>query len=500
MDWDTTVSALICCNLPEDEFTSATIKRRLLAEDARRNENNGSKQQALVAKTKSSVNKRNQKQGKYSEGARNYKKNDQIKKNTQRNNLICYNCQEKGHIGRFCPEKKNAKANEDSQVVNMSARCNAVAIGSDSWIIDSGATHHMTPNESYFLTISKSVAAENITLANGRATPSTGKGTVRAKIINNNNVFSFQEFEARDTLLVPKINHGILSVRALTENKMEIIFNKEGCFIYNKDGKLVIKAEKKGQLYVVDAKPSTKAKLNLLSCQNNQAKPIDLWHRRMMHTSKTKIVEMAKTESVLGLNIEEGDLTPCDSCLTGKSTRQTFSKNQCEHDTKLKTEILELVHADLMGPVDIPSWGGSKYLLTITDDASRYIFVRFLKKKGDVLGEIKKWKVEVEKQTGQQLKRIRTDNGLEFCSKNWMDFCNSEGIRHEKTMIYTPQQNGVAERLNRTLLDLVRAGIQENNLPKNSWAELTAIAAYIRNRTTNTHNKKKTPYELWVGR
>lgn len=104
--------------------------------------------------------------------------------------------------------------------------------------------------------------AENITLVDERVTPSTGKGTVKAKIIIN--VFSFQEFEARDTLLVPKINHGILSVRALTENKMEIIFNKEGCFIYNRDGKLMVKAEKKGQLYVVDAKPSAKVKFVIL--------------------------------------------------------------------------------------------------------------------------------------------------------------------------------------------------------------------------------------------
>lgn len=104
----------------------------------------------MVTKAKSSINNKIQKQGKYSEGARNYKKNDQVKKNMQKSNFICYNCQEKGYIAKFCPEKKNFKANEDSQVVNMSARRNSVVISSDSWIIDSGATHHMTPNESYF--------------------------------------------------------------------------------------------------------------------------------------------------------------------------------------------------------------------------------------------------------------------------------------------------------------------------------------------------------------
>ncbi|UYV64518.1 hypothetical protein LAZ67_3001075 [Cordylochernes scorpioides] len=107
---------------------------------------------------------------------------------------------------------------------------------------------------------------------------------------------------------------------------------------------------------------------------------------------------------------------------------------------------------------------------------------------------------EAENQTEFSLKRIRTDNGLEFCSSPWDIFTKAHGIVHERTMVYTPEQNGVAERMNRTLLNLVRSTVNSCNLPTASWAELTNTAAYLRNRVTNRHNEEKTPFELWFGK
>ena len=132
-----------------------------------------------------------------------------------------------------------------------------------------------------------------------------------------------------------------------------------------------------------------------------------------MHINKQRIITMVKTEAVNGLDCDISEPTPCNSCLIGKSKRQPFPKLTKD----LKTEVLELVHADVMGPLDVKSWGGCRYILTIIDDASRFIKVCFLKAKSDVLGEFKKWKIQAEKQTGELLKRVRTDNGLEFCSK-----------------------------------------------------------------------------------
>ncbi|UYV72019.1 hypothetical protein LAZ67_9001568 [Cordylochernes scorpioides] len=107
---------------------------------------------------------------------------------------------------------------------------------------------------------------------------------------------------------------------------------------------------------------------------------------------------------------------------------------------------------------------------------------------------------EAENQTGFSLKRIRTDKELEFCSSPWDIFTKAHGIVHERTMVYTPEQNGVAERMNRTLLNLVRSTVNSCNLPTASWAELTNTAAYLRNRVTNRHNEEKTPFELWFGK
>ncbi|UYV76936.1 K02A2.6-like, partial [Cordylochernes scorpioides] len=165
-----------------------------------------------------------------------------------------------------------------------------------------------------------------------------------------------------------------------------------------------------------------------------------------------------------------------------------------------ETQTLALVHCDLMGPFNIESWGGSRFVLTIIDDASRYTRVYFLKRKGDTLEKFKEWMKEAENQTGFSLKRIRTDNGLEFCSSPWDIFTKAHGIVHERTMVYTPEQNGVAERMNRTLLNLVRSTVNSCNLPTASWAELTNTAAYLRNRVTNRNNEEKTPFELWFGK
>ncbi|UYV80016.1 hypothetical protein LAZ67_18001431, partial [Cordylochernes scorpioides] len=165
-----------------------------------------------------------------------------------------------------------------------------------------------------------------------------------------------------------------------------------------------------------------------------------------------------------------------------------------------ETQTLALVHCDLMGPFNIESWGGSRFVLTIIDDASRYTRVYFLKRKGDTLEKFKEWMKEAENKTGFSLKRIRTDNGLEFCSSPWDILSKAHGIVHERTMVYTPEQNGVAERMNRTLLNLVRSTVNSCNLPTASWAELTNTAAYLRNRVTNRHNEEKTPFELWFGK
>ena len=122
---------------------------------------------------------------------------------------------------------------------------------------------------------------------------------------------------------------------------------------------------------------------------------------------------------------------------------------------------------------------GSRYFVTFIDDYSRHIFVYFLKSKGDVFRKFKVFKQIVEKQTGHKIKMIRSDKGREFINKYFKIFLESEGITRQFTLPYTPQQNGVAERVNHTLIEMARAMMVHANVQRNLWAEAISTAAYL---------------------
>ena len=145
------------------------------------------------------------------------------------------------------------------------------------------------------------------------------------------------------------------------------------------------------------------------------------------------------------------------------------------------------------------SLGGGEYFLTFTDDKSRYTWVYVLKSKDQVFERFLEWKALVERQSKHKLKALRTDNGGEYTSNAFEKYLRDEGIRHERTVPKTPQQNGVAERLNRTLVESARSMLLDANLSKLYWAEAVSMAVYLRNRCPTKAVQGKTPYEAWYG-
>ncbi|UYV79484.1 hypothetical protein LAZ67_17002840 [Cordylochernes scorpioides] len=485
-DWDNVISTM--CNLPESEFTSANIRRKLLAEAERRYATTNEGMGAL------SVRNSNKKQFPHEhQGSKTVRK--------------CFECGKTGHIARDCfkLKKNNGKQQEKGAIhqhheaKNLNVMYNAAVVSEeDTWVIDSGATHHMTPNRRYFSTLNDENVGQ-VTTIDGTSHSNIGRGNAQVNLINNSG--QLRSIVAQNAMFVPGIRHGVLSVLQIVENGHEVIFDKKGCHIYDNDHNLMIRAEKRGRLYLIRTAPSRFPESgecsNSIAQTNNFRKfPLNLWHQRLMHINYDTIVDMMKREVVIGLNCQAGKPDKCSDCMIGKATKRPFLNLR---STK-ETQTLALVHCDLIGPFNIESWGGSRFVLTIIDDASRYTRVYFLKRKGDTLEKFKEWMKEAENQTGFSLKRIRTDNGLEFCSSPWDIFTKAHGIVHERTMVYTPEQNGVAERMNRTLLNLVRSTVNSCNLPTASWAELTNTAAYLRNRVTNRHNEEKTPFELWFGK
>ncbi|KAG8473472.1 hypothetical protein CXB51_035785 [Gossypium anomalum] len=159
-----------------------------------------------------------------------------------------------------------------------------------------------------------------------------------------------------------------------------------------------------------------------------------------------------------------------------------------------------MVELNKRGLLDgVPSRGGANYMLTFIDDFSRKVWAFFLKQKSDVFSTFKSWKIIIEKQTGKQIKCLRTDNGFKFCSDEFNRLCKSEGIVRHLTVRHTPQQNGVAERMNRMIMEKVQCMLSNANLPKSFWAEAASTACFLINRSPSVAIEKKTSQEVWSG-
>ncbi|KAL0404059.1 UNVERIFIED_CONTAM: Retrovirus-related Pol polyprotein from transposon TNT 1-94 [Sesamum radiatum] len=173
-----------------------------------------------------------------------------------------------------------------------------------------------------------------------------------------------------------------------------------------------------------------------------------------------------------------------------------YAKKPFKSVTSRSTELLELIHSDLADFKNSLSKGGKKYYVSFGDDFSRYTKIYLLKSKDEAVEIFLKFKVEAENQLDKKIKRIRSDRGGEYNTKFLKDFCENNGIIHETSAPYTPQQNGIAEWKNRTLKEMMNAMLLSSGMPDNMWGEAVLTACYILNRVP--HKKlNKTPYELW---
>ena len=208
----------------------------------------------------------------------------------------------------------------------------------------------------------------------------------------------------------------------------------------------------------------------------------------MQKKAKSKIVRQLDYNESRGIGF-------CETCVGGKHHRARFDSSNTQ-----SKELLELVHSDVCGKIGDKSLGGAQYFLTFTDNKSRYSWVYILKTKDEVFDRFLEWKALVERTTKKKLKTLRTDNGGEYTSTGFENYLKAEGIRHELTVPKTPEQNGVAERLNRTLVEMARSMLLDARLPKKFWAEAVSSAVYLKNRISSKPLQDVTPYEAWHGR
>lgn len=179
-------------------------------------------------------------------------------------------------------------------------------------------------------------------------------------------------------------------------------------------------------------------------------------------------------------------------CMKAKQTRLPFKSSHKRADN-----ILDIIHSDLCGPMETSSIGKARYFLTFIDDHSRKIFVYFLRCKSEVSSKFEDFKALVENQTERKIKVIRTDNGTEYFTQKLEEFCRRFGIQHQHSVPYTPEQNGIAERANRTIVERAKGMLFDAGLEKPYWAEAVNMSVYIINRSASSFLNNQTPEESW---
>ncbi|GJV78368.1 putative ribonuclease H-like domain-containing protein [Tanacetum coccineum] len=323
----------------------------------------------------------------------------------------------------------------------------------DQGIFDSGCSRHMTGNKS-FLTDYQEIDGGFVAFG---GSPKGGKITGKGKIRTG-------KLDFEDVYFVKELKFNLFSVSQMCDKKNSVLFTETECLVLSPDFKLLdesqvlLKVPRQNNMYSFDLK-------NVVPSGGFPSK------------------------------LFENDHT-CVVCQKGKQ-----HKASCKAKLVISiSQPLQMLHMDLFGPTSVRSINHKTYCLVVTDDFSRFSWVFFLATKDETSGILKTFITGIENQINHKVKIIRCDNGIEFKNNDMNQFCGVKGIKREFSVARTPQQNGVAERKNMTLIEATRTMLADSLLPTTFWAEAVNTACYVHNRVLVTKPHNKTPYELLHGR
>lgn len=295
-----------------------------------------------------------------------------------------------------------------------------------------------------------------------------------------------------DIYYIPNLKANIISLGQATESGCEVSMKGDYLFLHDSRKALLFKVKRSlNRLY------KTRILVGKLICLHGRLNdPGCLWHARLRHASFDTIALMSKKNLVSGLPSITENNQLCESCLVGKQARKPFPKQTPYRASKK----LELIHGDLCGRISPFTIGGNRYIFVLIDGFSRFMWCFLMKEKSDAIHCFKKFKARVENETGNCVKVFRTDRGGEFTSRDFETLCVNKGIIRHLTSPYTPQQNGVEERRNCSLLKMTRSILKAKQIPNYFWGEVVQHATYIINRIPTRALKESTPYEFYYNR
>ncbi|KAJ9544417.1 hypothetical protein OSB04_024124 [Centaurea solstitialis] len=341
---------------------------------------------------------------------------------------------------------------------------NSGSIDKGIWYLDSGCSRHMTGSK-FVLSNYREERGPAVTFGGN------GKGQTRGYGTLTNGVTTFKRVAYVEGLM-----HNLLSISQLCDKNHKVSFSKKKCKVKNRRKEVILNGVRQADIYIINMNTSTD---NFCFVSRASTDTNWLWHKHLSHLNFKTLNQLCINNLVVGLpNFRYTKVSLCSACEKGKQTRASFNSKQISSISS----PLQLLHMDLFGPVNIQSIAGKKYTLS---DAPKEIIL-FVRK--------------MEKLNNLTVRSIRSDHGTEFKNSTLETFFDQKGISQNFSSVRTAQQNGVAERRNRTLIEAARSMLSEANLATQFWAEAVNTACYTQNRSLIVKRFRRTPYELFRNR
>lgn len=426
---------------------------------------------------------------------------------------VCFHCNQKGHISRFCPEKRNhdqdrsdgevstvesPNINREQHRAKMTCTVSSVGLprvdSHEVWLLDTGASHHLTSSRSCFDEESYEPWIQTLQSASGEVFRSIGRGSVTLVLDRDDK--EDLELTITNVLHTPKASVNLIAMGALALKGVGGRILRDRILIERGSNDLVGIADLVDAQYVMRVRP----RKSQMGYTNPVSQPVwtDLqtWHRRLGHLGLSNLRRLTGMSD--GLDIRDGDdqgeAARCDACQQSKLTTMN-SKEPMQR----ASEPFELVHSDIGGGGKlVPGVDqGHRYWITFLDDYTGMVWLYTMKARSDAITRLRLFNQQV-RNLGASLQRLRTDNAREYGQGHFREYLDEQGTQWEPTAPYSPSQNGKAERVNRTLQERTTAILQDSGLPANLWPEVMKTVVYLMNRSPKA-GFDRTPFEFFYG-
>ncbi|GEM12811.1 gag-Pol polyprotein [Rhodotorula toruloides] len=364
-------------------------------------------------------------------------------------------------------------------------------------MLDSGATHSMCGNPRLFTSLRPCTPSPVGGLSGKNGLKVTGVVSLSVKLAGGRVV------KINRALLVPGITVNLVSTSQLYDlHGVTTTFGKDA--ILSRNGQVIATGSRlTSNLYRLNGAlvdPSAAEGAYALLASGSATIELTTWHCRFAHLSLRSIDALARSKHVTGLKVDGSGRSKtsgshvCNVCHVARSSRLPFPRSD-----SITSTPLELVHSDVLS-INVPSLGGRRYVVTFVDDHTRMLWVEPLARKSDVFEAFVRFKAKVENESGRRIQRFRSDNGGEYMSRTFDDMLAEHGIIRESPPPYSPQSNGVAERVNRSIVEGIVSLLAQAGAPKTLWAEALQAFVFVKNRSPHAALSGNVPLAVWRNR